>query len=94
MLLAITSWVAFTLPIGFIHPPVVRYFSSGKLPVVIRYFSSGKLPVVIRYFSSGNPVFYSGNQVLFLGLSDSYLQVVGYFYLVSQVLLSGIEVCI
>ena len=54
MLLAITSWVAFTLPIGFIHPPVVRYFSSGKLPVVIRYFSSGK-PVtfllVIRYFS-------------------------------------------
>ena len=29
MLLAITSWVAFTLPIGFIHPPVVRYFLSG-----------------------------------------------------------------
>ena len=30
MLLAITSWVAFTLPIGFIHPPVVRYFSLGN----------------------------------------------------------------
>ena len=31
MLLAITSWVAFTLPIGYIHPPVVRYFSSNML---------------------------------------------------------------
>ena len=31
MLLAITSWVAFTLPIGYIHPPVVRYFSSDML---------------------------------------------------------------
>ena len=34
MLLAITSWVAFTLPIGYIHPPVVRYFSSD----ILRFF--------------------------------------------------------
>ena len=34
MLLAITSWVAFTLPIGYIHPPVVRYFSSN----ILRFF--------------------------------------------------------
>ena len=61
MLLAITSWVAFTLPIGFIHPPVVRYFISG---VQVLYFgiflvsAIQNLYTVFRYFSLGSQVIF------------------------------------
>ena len=61
MLLAITSWVAFTLPIGFIHPPVVRYFLSS---VQVLYFgiflvsAIQNLYTVFRYFSLGSQVIF------------------------------------
>ena len=42
MLLAITSWVAFTLPIGYIHPPVVRCFS---MPPVVNFLFTINLPL-------------------------------------------------
>ena len=38
LLLAITSWVAFTLPIGFIHPPVVSITPTSLRVLLDRVF--------------------------------------------------------
>ena len=54
MLLAISSWVAFTLPIGYIHPPVVRYFSSDILRflLTIHFYLS---PAALTFDNNNHP---------------------------------------